>query len=176
MDNRVKIFLMALGLSLPVAAASLDDMLGNVSRDNKSMGMEPAQSTGTTRLGHDHHDHGTVIPALPVLAAPVDGMDSVPASSVVVPNPAPAPVDYGQLLADFHDRLTQDRDLLDRQLDKGGVSQSQYDADEKALNDITEAERAQTQAGNGSLAGDQVSALSRRLSDAHEEILRHLRS
>ena len=168
------------GSSTQGAAASLDDLIGGISQDNASMGMTSPHSARPETSRHDR-DRGDGparshrVDGLPVLAAP---------SSVVLPEMVPnfatksplLPPDYTRMLADFHVRLAEDRDLLSRQFIKGGITEDQYDEDRKALDDLANVERSETDGNNGSLSGDQIINLSRSLEEIHKKILRDLSS
>src|SRR5262249_29047598 len=54
--------------------------------------------------------------------------------------------DYGQMLSDFHGELNAQKNLLKRQLAKGGLSQAQYDRNSKALDQLAEDERQKASA------------------------------
>ena len=163
-----------------VERASLDDLIGVISQDNASMGMTPSPSPNPDIPRHDRdRDDGSARMhrpvGLPVLAEPSSAVQPA-----MVPNPATtspvAPPDYTGMLAAYHVRMAEDKDLLSRQFIKGGLTQDQYDNDRKALDDLANVEGNETDGNNGSLTGDQIVDLSRSLEQIHKKILQDLSS
>ena len=82
--------------------------------------------------------------------------------------------DYTKALADFHARLKGQKNLLKRQLAKGGVTQAQHDKEMKALEQLDQDERKAASAGNGSVTAGQIIGLTNRLNLIQEQIQKDL--
>ena len=154
------------------AGASLDDLVGGISKDNESMGMNVEESTATRTHRRRVHER---VPDPVVPGASLSGdfvLPGAPAAPEMSISPAIPARNYSELLADYHTRMTQDRDLLSRRLFDGGISRDRYDDDRNALDELAELERAEADAGNGSLTPDEVIDLTGRFQQVHEMISR----
>jgi len=164
-----------------VEGASLDDMIGGISKDNASMGMTPPPSADPENPHHHDRDRddgpGRLQRpvGLPVLAAPSSVVQPAMVPNMATTSPL-TPPDYTGMLAAYHVRMAEDKDLLSRQFIKGGLTQDQYDNDRKALDDLANVEGNETDGNNGSLTGDQIVDLSRSLEQIHKKILQDLSS
>ena len=85
-----------------------------------------------------------------------------------------SPQDYGKMLADFHAQLKNQRTLLKRQLTKGGITQTQYENNMKALDKLAEDEHQKAAENNGSLSADQIVDLTHQLGQIQEQIQKDL--
>lgn len=108
-----------------------------------------------------------VAPAPVVVAQPVE----------VVPDPyAAPPPDYREILANFHDRVKRLQRMLDRQLNRGAITQRQYDRHAEDLDQIIRDEQADAARHNGALMPREVDQLNRRLTllqdRVHEDLAR----
>jgi len=101
-----------------------------------------------------------------VVAAPV-----VVAQPAVVADPyAAPPPDYRQVLVDFHNRAQRMQRLLDRQLNRGIISQRQYDRHADDLEGILRLEQQDAARHNGALTPREVNDLNHRLTDLQDRI------
>ena len=171
---------MILASGMSWAGASLDDLIGGIAKDNESMGMNVHPSTAPVNPSHNHHhddesDRFSQPGGLPVLVTNPSVIQPEAVSSIATTSPLNPP-DVNGMLADFHVRLAEDKDLLSRQFIKGGITQDQYDGDRKALEDLADLERGETVGGNGSLSADQVVDLSKRMEEIHKKIMQDLAS
>ena len=96
-----------------------------------------------------------------VVAAPAP---VVVAQPVMVADPyAAPPPDYRQVLADFHNRVQRMQRVLDRQLNRGIISQRQYDRHADDLEAILREEQQDAARHNGALTPREVNDLNRRV-------------
>jgi hypothetical protein len=124
-----------------------------------------------------------VIVQQPVIQQPIVEQPTYPQTVVTTPAMIPDPEamqtmfrlqNYGQLLSGFHARLTWERNILNRQLTKGGLNQNQYDRDKSTLDKITEDERKAAYDNGGSLSSAQINNLNLRMTQAEQQIQQDL--
>lgn len=81
---------------------------------------------------------------------------------------------YQEMLGDLHSRMYDYKNLLDRQVEKGGISQIQYERHIQTLNAIGDDERAKTTANNGRLSAAQIEDLDRQVDGLERQIRKDL--
>lgn len=106
----------------------------------------------------------------PIVAAPVVVAQPVVAQPAMVPDYAPPPPDYAQVLADFHKRAQRLQRVLDHQLNKGIISQRQYDRHADDLEAIIRDEQKDAARHNGALTPREVTDLNRRLTELQDRV------
>jgi hypothetical protein len=105
----------------------------------------------------------------PLVVAPAAVVVAQPAPAMV-PDYAPPPPDYRQVLDDFHNRVRRLQRVLDRQLNKGIISQGQYDRHADDLEGIIRAEQQDAARHNGALTPREVNDLNRRLTELQDRV------
>lgn len=81
---------------------------------------------------------------------------------------------YQEMLGELHSRMYDYRSLLDRQVEKGGISQIQYERHVQTLNGIGNDERGKTTANNGRLSTAQIEDLDRQVDNLERQIRKDL--
>jgi len=126
-----------------------------------------------SRWSPHYHAWVAVRPVYPVIVSeplivnePVVVEEPVVSQSVQISDPQ----NYYQMLADFHVRFEQDRNLLNRQLAKGGITSTQFESEVNALNQISLEEHSKAARNNGTLSGTQIIELNRELEHVHKQI------
>ncbi len=122
---------------------------------------------------HYRPHHTVVVSPYVVAPAPYYGGYAYP---VYVPTtPPPAPVqqfsgNYPQDLAGLHEKLSRLRSVVQRQNQKGSISQAQYDRFMNTLDGIEHDEHVRAFDRGGNLNTDDLTDLYRRLDQAGEDI------
>jgi hypothetical protein len=106
----------------------------------------------------------------PIVVAPAPAVVVEQRPVVVEDTYAPPPQDYGRVLSDFHNRVRRLQRLLDHQLNRGIITQGQYDRHADDLDRIMQDERQDAARHNGALTPREVNDLHHRLLDLQDRI------
>jgi len=111
-----------------------------------------------------------VINPFPLIVTPQPVVVAQPVPAVVPDPYAAPPMDYRQVLDDFHKRVQRLQKVLDRQLNRRIISQVQYDRHADDLEAIIREEREDAARHNGGLTPREVYDLNRRLTELQDRI------
>jgi hypothetical protein len=135
-------------------------------------GSRPWYGYGHRRYPRGYYSPVVIAPSPVYVAQPY----YVPAPAYYAPVPVVQPVappstgDYGDDLANLHEKMSRLRNLLERQIQKGGIPQDQYNRYMDTLDGISHDERVKAFDRGGNLNPDDFADLYRRLDQVSEDI------